>query len=125
MSRGSAGYSLLELLVVLAIMALISSVAAPTLIGGSDRIVLAADARAVATQLRAWRDEALDGQREVTIAPADLVLSSGTSADLGAKSFTIGADGGAGVRVRLSRGNTTVTVVMDRLTGRVAIEDGP
>lgn len=124
MRRGSAGYSLLELLVVLAIIGLIVGVAVPTLIGGSDRMVLAADARAVATQLRTWRDDALDEQREISLSAADLPLSAGTSADLGAKTFTIGADGGAGIRVRLTRGGTSMTVSMHRLTGRVTVEDG-
>ena len=123
MTRASAGYSLLELLVVLAIIGLIVGVAGPALVDGGDRIVLAADARAVATQLRTWRDKALDEQKEIPIAATDLPLSAGTSANFGAKGFTIGADGGTGVRVRLTRGTTSVIVVMNRLTGRVTLEE--
>lgn len=121
-ARSSAGYSLLELLVVLAIMALIVTVGVPAIMGSFERMTLTADARAVATALRGWRDAALDEQKEITIAPAGLPVSAGTEAAMGAKSIVFSADGPAGADIRLTRGGSSVRVRMNRLTGRVTIE---
>lgn len=130
--RGAAGYSLLELLVVLAIMGLIAAVAAPSVIGSVDRVTLTADARAVATQLRAWRNVALDGQTEVEVTTAgrrvtastgdSLDLSSGTVADASLVISPVGASSGA---IRLTRGASSIKVSVDAITGRVTVVQGP
>lgn len=130
--RGAAGYSLLELLVVLAIMGLIATVAVPAVVGSVDRVTLTADARATATKLRAWRNVALDGQTEVAVT-ADgarltashgdtLDLSSGTVADDSVVISPVGASSGA---IRLTRGASSVIIAVDAITGRVTIVQGP
>ncbi len=116
---------MLELLVVLAIMALIVAVGVPAMTGGVERMTLAADARALATQLRTWRDAALDEQKEIPVTVGDLALSPGTEATMPAKTLVIGQDGTAGADIRLTRGGSSVRVVMNRLTGRVTIETLP
>lgn len=116
---------MLELLVVLAIMALIVAVGVPAMTGGVERMTLAADARALATQLRTWRDAALDEQKEIPVTVGDLALSPGTEATMPTKTLVIGQDGTAGADIRLTRGGSSVRVVMNRLTGRVTIETLP
>lgn len=130
--RGAAGYSLLELLVVLAIMGLIATVAVPSVVGSVDRVTLTADARAVATKLRAWRNAALDGQTEVAVTSdgtrliashgETLDLSSGTVADDSLVVSPVGASSGA---IRLTRGASSVTVAVDAITGRITIVQAP
>lgn len=131
----SPGYSLIELLVVLAIMALIVTVAAPAVSTSLDRMTLNADARALATQLRAWRDSALDRQMEITVtvneamlrsSEGELQLSSGTTVEMGStNTFVVGSDGTTAAALRLTRGSASMRVVMNRLTGRVIVEDAP
>jgi prepilin-type N-terminal cleavage/methylation domain-containing protein len=117
------GYSLLEIVVALGIMALIATVAAPVVIGSVDRMTLTADARAIATHVRELREQALDGQKEIAIAPSDLPLSAGTTVDMAGNQLVIAPDGSVGVVLRLTRGGSAVNVVVNRLTGRVTIED--
>ena len=134
--RGARGYSLVELLVVLAIMGLIATVAVPPLIVSIERTTLTADARTLATQLRAWRDTALDRQTEIALTAAghrltastgdELTLTSGTTVEVvGAKALVIAPSGGARGVVQLSRGSASVRVVVNAVTGRITIETTP
>lgn len=132
----TAGYSLLELLVVLAIIGLIATIAVPSVAVSLDRVTLTADARAVATRLRAWRNVALDQQAEIRIA-ADagrLTASNGESFDLsqgtvadgaGAAELVISPVGASSGAIRLKRGQAAVTVAVDPITGRVSIVQNP
>ena len=138
----SAGYSLLELMVVLGILALIAVVAVPAMSGSIERMTLAGDARDLATQLRTLRENALDQQTEVevtlsgseanalTASSGDIIrLSTGTSIEVVAASkgvarFVISADGIAIGGFRLSRGASSSRIAVDRLTGRISIEAG-
>lgn len=134
--RGARGYSLVELLVVLAIMGLIATVAVPPLIGSIERTTLTADARTLATQLRAWRDTAMDQQTEIALTPLghrltastgdELTLTSGTTVEVvDAKTLVIAPGSGTRGTLRLSRGNASVRVVIDTVTGRITIETTP
>ena len=119
----SPGYSLLELLVVLAIIGLIATVAVPVVTTSVDRMTLAADARAVATRLRALREDALDQQKEIPVAIGTLPVSGGTVVDATpAKDFAIGPDGTMPATLRLTRGGASVRIFANRLTGRFSIE---
>jgi prepilin-type N-terminal cleavage/methylation domain-containing protein len=119
------GYSLLELIVALAIMGLIAAVAAPAVIGGIDRMTLNADARAVATTLRSLRETALDTQSDVAVTASTFELSSGTRIDLPKGGVVIVADGSTGAALQLTRGGAAVRIVVNRLTGRITVEDAP
>ena len=119
------GYSLLELVVALAIMGLIAAVAAPVVIGGIDRMTLNADARAVATRLRAFRETALDTQSEIAVAPGDFDIAASTRVDLPKGGLVIAADGTAGATLQLTRGNATARITVNRLTGRITVENAP
>lgn len=120
------GYSLLEMMVVLAIMGLIAVLALPALTGAGDRVTLTADARAIATQLRALREEAQDRQSEITLTPADLNVSAGTQVSIGgATALVIDADGSLAADLRLTRNGRAIRVVVNRLTGRITVEDAP
>ena len=116
------GYSLLELVVALAIMGLIAAVAAPAVIGGVDRMTLNADARAVATKLRALRETALDTQSEVAVVASQFDVSPGTTVALPKGGFIIADDGTAGATLQLARGGVAVRIKVNRLTGRVTME---
>lgn len=119
------GYSLLELVVALAIMGLIAAVAAPVLIGGIDRMTLNADAREVATKLRALRETALDTQSEIAVTPGAFDMAAGTGMDFPKGGLVIAADGTAGGTLRLTRGNATARISINRLTGRITVENAP
>ena len=140
--RATAGYTLLELLVALAIMSLIAVVAIPAVAGSLERMTLSSDARALTTQLRRLREDALDRQIDITVAPSGaaenvldvsggdpIALASGTHAEIvtanGAPPrFAIGWDGTMTGAIRLSRGNAVARIVADRLTGRLSVEVG-
>lgn len=68
----SQGFSLLELVVALAIAALLFAVVVPSGLGRRERAELASDASAVAAALRATRSEAILADR-----PADFVVDVG------------------------------------------------
>jgi prepilin-type N-terminal cleavage/methylation domain-containing protein len=128
----SAGYSLVELLVVLAIMSLIVLVAIPAASSTVERMTLSADARALTTELRVLRTAAMDRQTDVAVtatnaahilgtsAGAPIELSSGTAAEV--SHFTLHWDGTATGAIQLKRGDSIVRVSVDRLTGRLAVE---
>ena len=135
-----AGYTLLELLVVLAIMSLIAVVAIPAVGGSLERMTLSSDARALITQLRRLREDALERQIDITVASSgsaenllsvsnggSITLASGTHAEIVASSgtpqrFAIAWDGTMTGAIRLSRGNAVARVTADRLTGRLSVE---
>lgn len=116
------GYSLLELVVALAIMGLIAAIAGPVVIGSIDRVTLNADAREVATKLRALRENALDTQSGIVVAAGAFDLSSGTQLELPKGGMAIAADGAVGGTLQLTRGSASVRVSVNRLTGRVTVE---
>lgn len=135
----SAGYSLLELMVVLGILALIAVVAVPTMSTSIERMTLAGDARNLATQLRALRENALDRQTEIALTssrsePNTLIasdgeiirLSIGTTIEVkGAGRFVISADGIPAGGFRLSRGASSNRIGAERMSGRILIEVAP
>ena len=135
----SAGYSLLELLVVLAIMSMITMIAVPYASGTLEKFSLASDARLVATALRAMRDRATSMQRDIAVrAPADgasrlvssdgeaISLSYGTTASIysakGAAVVTISWDGSLSGTVVLSRGGRSARIGVSQLNGPLKVE---
>lgn len=135
----SAGYSLLELMVVLAIMSLIVVVAIPYSAGTVEKFSLASDTRQVATGLRAWRQRAVDMQRDIAVAvttePAVtlktsegdvLALSSGTTASVFAPAnrttVVLSWDGSISGTIVLARGGKSSRVFADKLNGPIRVE---
>jgi len=135
----SPGYSLVELLVVLAIMSLIVLVAVPAASSTVERMTLSADARTLTTSLRAWRTIALDRQTDIVVTataggltpsqgPA-IELSSGTVVDIAQlgteRRFILRWDGTASGAITLTRGESSLRITVDRLTGRLAVRAAP
>jgi general secretion pathway protein H len=131
----TAGYTLLELLVVLAMIGFVAALAAPLAGNAVASATLNADARSLATYLRSEQQIARSEQRVVGIgngadARALLERSAGLSpqaqltiADAPLEFF---ADGTAsGGRVTLREDGRTKTVAVAWLTGAIAIEDAP
>lgn len=103
---GTAGYSLLELMVVIAIMAIVATAGLPYVSGSLDRFSLEGDARRVASQIRLLRETAMDLQKDITVAPradgaSELVTSEGMIIPLS--------------------GSTTVTIVTDAPDGKLLV----
>ncbi len=129
------GYSMLELLVVLVIMGLIATVAVPVVSSSVERMTLGADARSLATQLRDLRETALDEQKDVVVTAEGgnvsvsngeaLQVSSGTTIEIVGPRFVISAEGAPTGGFRLSRGNSSVRIVTNPLTGRIAAAVAP
>lgn len=123
------GYSLMEMVVALAILALIVVVATPTVQASVERMTLRADTRTLMTELRRLREEALDRQTDITLtvaggAPHELQASNGSiialsyGTSIGAEGVTVAWDGTIRGAVTLARGSAEAFVVADPLTGR-------
>lgn len=132
MRKETAGYSLLELTVVLAIMALVVAVAMPAVGASLERMTVQSDARALMLGLRALRARALDRQVDiaVTVSGVDgnvlnasdgtaIVLAAGTTVAV-APELRVTWDGRITGAVRLSRGGARLQITPDRLTGRLS-----
>lgn len=132
MRKETAGYSLLELTVVLAIMALVAAVAMPAVGASLERMTVQSDARALMLGLRALRARALDRQVDiaVTVSGVDgnvlnasdgtaIVLAAGTTVAV-APELRVTWDGRITGAVRLSRGAARLQITPDRLTGRLS-----
>lgn len=127
------GYSLIELLVALAILSIMIVIATPVVQASVDRMTLSADARTVMTALRRLREEALDRQvdialtvsggaaNELAVSTGEVVaLTAGTSVRTApAQGVVIAWDGTIRGALTLARGSHDATVRADPLTGRV------
>jgi prepilin-type N-terminal cleavage/methylation domain-containing protein len=126
------GCSLLEMLVVLAIVALVIVVAAPAVRASVERLTLRGDARALMTSLRRLREDALDSQTDITLRPVpgqanEIDVSNGTTITLTdgtqvrmrtAQGVLVGWDGTISGAIVLERGGARVVVSAAPLTGR-------
>jgi len=141
------GVTLLELLIVIALMALIAGIALPMFGGGVSTTELRSSARQLAAGLRSARSEALSKRHETFLVldvagkrfkvgddprehklPAGVTLKLFTAqsdlvdANVGAIRFF--PDGGSnGGRITVAAGQRKFDVDVDWLTGRVAILD--
>jgi general secretion pathway protein H len=136
----SAGYSMLELLVVLAIMALLAVTAIPAALGSIERMTLAGDARRVTGELRRLREQAQDQQSEIivtmrkqggnTLSVSDgsvIALAWGTEATLQGVDkrdtrVVLSWDGSISGSVVLVRYGATTRISAESLTGRLVVE---
>jgi general secretion pathway protein H len=147
MRRHALGLTLLEILIVLALMGLIAAIVIPRFAGGVSGTELKGAAREIAAALRYARSEALAGKRETVVVydlerrtfrvdrePREHALPRGVDMKLyGAladiANDRVGAihffpDGGSnGGRVTVAAGERKFDIDIDWLTGRVAIND--
>jgi general secretion pathway protein H len=144
-ARDAAGFTLLELLVVLGVLTVVIAVALPHLPRGAEAAVVRAAAASVADGLRESRGLAIRGNRPVLfsldVAARRWVVQGGRSGDLSqdlalaletdrrllqsreAGAIRFFGDGSAtGGRIVLSSGGVRATVTVDWLTGRVAVD---
>jgi general secretion pathway protein H len=144
-SSSQNGFTLIEVVVVLGVMALITAMAMPMLTGAQARTDLQATARTIAAALRSTRNLAMtDGHVEIFVVdtahnlfrPAEsrvprripndvqmlLVTTTDDSVDATTGSIRFFADGSAtGGAVRLSNGKASLDVLVDWLTGYITI----
>jgi general secretion pathway protein H len=130
-----AGYTLLELLVVLGIIGLVATLAAPLVGKAIASAALNADARSLATYLRTQQQLAQSGQRTIAIGDAD-----GASQEVQQKAGLSGQarfavsnapleyfpDGTTtGGSITLHEHDQTTTVSVSWLTGAISIGSAP
>ena len=149
MNRGEnqAGFTLIEIMVVLALVALFAVVSLPYATSGENRTRLVSTARVVAARLRAVRAAAIDQNRpfaleidltrlEISdsrnvpteILPADFAMTITSAQNQtieGRAIFGFFADGGStGGRVVLSNGTRSASINVNWLTGAIVVESG-
>lgn len=146
MTRGpaSAGYSLLELMVVLAIIAVVMTAGLPYAFGSLERLSLESDARRLAGSLRGMRALAMDLQKDVILTvPAgtgDIIVSSegdrirlspGITVRVEAPGGTeagglvVGWDGSLSGSLRLDSGNRRLRLVQPAPGAPIRVEAVP
>ena len=131
------GYSLLEVMIVLAIAAVIMVAAAPAIGNTVERMTLRSDVRSVTTELRSLRDQALDRQADIVVTlngEGALAMSDGNTINLAAGTIAqilpanaatkparmiVGWDGAISGGIRLSRGRSVTDIAAEPLTGRL------
>jgi len=137
--KRQAGYSLLELLVVLTIMALVATAGLPFAVRALDVQGIESDARLAASRIREIRTAAMDLQQDLRLtvsqAPrATLVSTDGRSLELGSGSLArtegstadgalvVGWDGSISGHLVISRGNRQLRLRQRDAYGPVVIE---
>lgn len=148
-ARETAGFTLIELVVVLGILALVLAVGLPLLPGAADRAALRVAAGEIAAGLRETRSLALargqsaaltlDTARRVyrigedttwhtlpSNVAAELFTAAGQQLTDVAGNIRFFSDGGStGGGIRLAQGNAEYEVRVDWLTGRVSLASPP
>jgi general secretion pathway protein H len=118
------GFTLLELLVVVALMALIAAMVLPHFMSAGSESARHWAARA-ADELRAARQQAITMARPVSV-PIDPKIAKLRSLDgADASQVLFFPDGGStGARLTFELNGRTATVTVDDLTGAVSLHDG-
>jgi general secretion pathway protein H len=130
-ARASAGFTLIEMLVVLAVLALVLGLVITHGPVRSHRLELDAAARRVAGALRLARSRAIAEERTIVFAldvggyrldrDAPTTWSSDVSSE-GNRRVVFTPDGGSsGARIVLRDGDRAVAIGVDWLTGRVVV----
>lgn len=142
MTRGQNGYSLLELMVVLGIMALVMTAGLPFAVRALDGLSVESDARLAASRLRELRTIAMDLQQDLRLvvskeAPATLVAPDGRRVQLGSGAIAtiegggedgvlvLGWDGSISGSLLVSRGNRQLRLHQRDAYGSIVIEAVP
>jgi general secretion pathway protein H len=132
---GSPGFTLLELLVVLAITGLMISIAMPFTVRTIENAELRADAREVVTDLRQLRQRAIDRQEAIVVnslsenawpqAGRAIRHRARFVAEGRARALVFYPDGtSSGGTLRLREGSRSVDVNVAWLSGAIASEPG-
>lgn len=140
--KSQAGYSLLELLVVLGIMALVMTAGLPFAIRTLDGLGIESDARLAASRLRELRTAAMDLQQDLKLtvpqaSPSTLLSSDGRTLELGSASLArietsttdgamvLGWDGSISGSLVIARGNRQLRLRQREAYGAIVIEAVP
>jgi len=135
----SAGYSMLELMVVLAIMAIVATAGVPYAFRAADRLTLEGDARLVASKMRLLREAAMDRQKDISVSVSPvranelqtsegdtIRLSEGTSAsivtDTPDRRMLVGWDGSVSGVLVLSDGSRKLRLRPKGILAPVSVE---
>lgn len=135
----SAGYSMLELMVVLAIMAIVATAGVPYAFRAADRLTLEGDARLVASRMRLLREAAMDRQKDISVSVSNadaselltsegdtIRISDGTSAsivtDAPGRRLLLGWDGSVSGVLVLSDGSRKLRLRQKGILAPVTVE---
>lgn len=135
----SAGYSMLELMVVLAIMAIVATAGVPYAFRAADQLTLEGDARLVASKMRLLRETAMDRQKDISVSVSNadanelvtseggtIRLSEGTSAsivtDAPDRRMLMGWDGSVSGVLVLSDGSRKLRLRQKGILAPVSVE---
>ena len=127
------GFTLLELLVVLAIASLMVAIAAPFTVRTIERAELRADARELKSDLRALRQRAIDGRHAISVTALSETLWPESGRAVRHRAIFVGEDGNtalvfypdgtsSGGTFRLQDGSRVAVVRVAWLSGAVSAE---
>lgn len=132
-TSSTSGYTLLELLVVVALVGMVTAIAAPASISAVDGARLSADARTLVSEIRSLQADArnqatrptltADAEGHLLVSGDTLVLPNGSTASLvGAKSIVFYENGTVSEgRIRLELGDRRLEVRIAWVTGTPTI----